>query len=107
MSIRNINWSFHKYCMFIKYFITRLCVFASLRNKFFRLKALITLIAIFSATNSIGQSNFGLKLLSVNINPFENKYFTLYTKTIDNEGIFLFEPGVLFSYEYFVNIQYL
>ncbi|MBT3207062.1 MAG: hypothetical protein HN704_14860 [Bacteroidetes bacterium] len=66
------------------------------------LKKYLILLFFFTAIGLFGQSNFGAKLLNISFNPIQSKSNN-YINTLDKNGNFLFEPGLLLSYEYFVN----
>jgi hypothetical protein len=62
---------------------------------------LITLIYLLKCIYIFGQSSTSFKLITISVNPFENKNAKLCKTNLSSSGNVTFDPAILFSAEFF------
>lgn len=65
-----------------------------------RIKTLVLFTLILASLNISAQTNIAFKLHTVSGSYKQSEYKTLFENNIDDNGRFVFAPGLLFSYEY-------
>lgn len=67
------------------------------------MKKLVCIVLLSFSLGAFCQNNYSLKLYGLGVHPFNENNTSILTRTIDKNGKFAFEPGIILAAEYFVN----
>ncbi len=64
---------------------------------------LIFFFIFFIKKEGFSQNNYSLKFFGLGLHPFSDENSALAKSKLDKNGVFTFEPGIIFSSEFFIN----